>query len=161
VKQILTALFLLISQYAIAQPKSVEVRRLESYFFAGDNKELKSGVNYIVVTDRKQFEKLFSSLQRADTPDFSKELMLVMVMPSSRKESRLYFKSVSVKAGNFIEVNCTFDMNVQPLTYYTNPIAVCVIPRYPSIQKVNFYEEKHGKYNEQVKFRPLATLDVK
>lgn len=160
-KAIITVLLLLIVAKAIAQPVPIEVKRLESYFFAGDNKTLKPGVNYLVVTDRKQFEKIFSKLQRPDTPDFSKELMLVMVMPVSRKESRLYFKSISVKAGNFLEVNCMFDINIQPLTYYANPIAACIIPKFKTVQKINFYEEKHSKRSDEVKLRLLTTIEPK
>jgi hypothetical protein len=161
VKTFITVLFLLIAGNAFTQPVQVEIKRLNDYYYAGKNTELKSGVNYFVITNRKQFEKLFGNISRTDTPDFSKELMLVMLMPSSRKESKLYFKSISVKAGNFIEVNCAFDMNIQPLTYYSNPIAACTIPRNKSIQKVNFYEEKKAKYSDEIKLRPLTTLEVK
>jgi len=138
---------------ASAQPYAVKVRQLlDHHFIGGQNIALKKGINYFIITNRKQYEKFFGTTNRADTPQFAKELMLVMLMPSSKSESRLIFKNADTKAGNFVEVYCDINTNVGTATYTAYPIAACAIPKYPGMAKMNFYDQR---------MRLLASVPVK
>ncbi len=85
-------------------------------------------------------DKMFGTTTRADTPDFKREWMLIMALPESKKESKLSFDRISMKAGNFIEVYYTIKRNLYPLTYKQYPIIVAVIPKNRAIKYINFYE---------------------
>lgn len=135
-------LSLLFSATVIAQPRRVEMRKLNGYFFSGNESMLKKGVNCYVITSAKEFEKFFGK-GRADTPHFSKEWMLMLVMPATTKDIKLDFDHVSMKAGNFMEVYCDLNkLKGKHLTYEINPLAVCAIPRFESVKTVNFYERR-------------------
>lgn len=149
-KSLLVAVFALMPFILFAQPVKVPVRPMQDYHFIGDNAALKPGVNCMVITNRKQFEKTFGKTDRPDTPSFANELMLVLLMPETRRESRLYFERISMKAGEFIEVYCKFDLNIHPLTYRYYPIITCAIPRFAAIHKINFYNERHMRLLESV-----------
>jgi len=125
-----------------AQPVPVKMRPLSSYYYVEKGGEkLKNGVNYFVIDDRKSFEKMFGRMNRADTPQFSKEIILMMVMPASKKESTLKFERVSMKAGDFVEVYCSQNLNHHKVNYEMNAIAVAAIPKAPGIKKVIFYDQ--------------------
>lgn len=151
-KWMIFLMFLIVGRQAAAQPQPVEIKRMQDYYFIGNDDELKSGVNCIVLKTRKQFDRMFGTTSRPDTPRFSKELMLVLLMPAGKREAKLEFKRISMKAGGFIEVYCDIDRKVRPLTYVSNPINTCVIPKYPGITKINFYDE----YN----MRLLGAVDI-
>lgn len=145
-RHIIVLLLLVLSASALkAQPVPVKMRHLNGYYFAGRGVALKNGVNYFAVTDRKTFEKMFGALNRPDTPNFSKEMLLVMVMPESNKESTLEFERVSMKAGDFIEVYCNQDLNHHRVNYSMNAIAVAAIPKSAGISRVIFYNQKMKK----------------
>jgi hypothetical protein len=134
--------FLFFVLSAQAQPTPVKMRPLDTYFYVdkkGDR--LKNGVNYFVIDDKKSFEKVFGKGTRADTPQFSKEIVIMMVMPSSKMESTLKFERVSMKAGDFVEVYCTQKLNHHKVSYEMNAIAVAAIPRSPGLKKVIFYDQ--------------------
>jgi hypothetical protein len=131
----------LVAHTAAAQPLRPALKPMPDYYFVGE-KDLNSGVNCIVVTSRKQMEKLFGRINRPDTPDFSRELLLVMVMPATKKDPKLAYRSTFSVAGNFVEVYCDINYTRKTVTYIQNPIAVAVIPRYPNVTKVNFYDER-------------------
>lgn len=146
--KLLVAIFLLtgfVQLSVIAQPTQVPIQKQPGYFFSGNDGMLDDGVNCFVVQNLKEFEKFFGK-NRSDTPHFSKEWMLILVMPSTTKDINLDFSRVSMKAGTFIEVYCDLNqLRGKRLTYEINPLAVCTIPRYEKVQTVNFYEErKHG-----------------
>src|SRR3989442_701763 len=115
------SIFLFLSLSARAQPTEVKVKLLEGYYIIGGNM-LKPGLNCMVITERKTFNKLFGETIRPDTPDFNKEWMLVLALPAGWKENKLAFEKISVKAGNFIEVYCSVKRNEYPLTYLSYPI---------------------------------------
>ncbi len=142
-KSLLLALLCLYAGMVYGQPTPVAIKPMKDYQFAGDAGMLKSGVNCIVLSDRKQFEKIFGTTDRADTPQFAKEWMLVLLLPATKKEAKLDFRRISVKAGDFIEVYCNIETRIQPLTYSYYPISTCVIPKYPGIHKINFYHENN------------------
>lgn len=136
------ALFMLLSVTSIAQPAEVQMKKLGGYFFSGGESTLKPGVNFFVVQRKQEFEKLFGK-GRADTPNFNKEWMLVMVMPATKKDIQLEFNRISMRAGTFVEVYCDLNkLRGKLLTYEANPIAVCTIPRFETVKTVNFYEDR-------------------
>jgi hypothetical protein len=137
-KRILTFFILALPTILHAQPTPVQVKPLYNYDFIG-NTELKPGVNCFVITNRKQMEKFFGATTRPDTPNFNKEQVLVLVVPATKKDAKLSFDKVDTKAGNFMEVYYTAKLNLGKLTYTTHPVAVCAIPKYKGVQKVNFY----------------------
>ncbi|WP_276131874.1 hypothetical protein [Polluticoccus soli] len=127
---------------ASAQPKLVNVKPLYNYDFVGDASDLKPGINCFVITQRKHFDKFFGKTNRPDTPHFAKENVLVLLMPETRKDSKLSFKRVDTKAGDFIEAYCNLDLYKGTVNYKFYPMALAVIPKYPGIKKVNFYNDK-------------------
>lgn len=150
-KSILILLSVFLTAHLYAQPVPVEIKKLDNYYYIGA--PLKSGVNCMVLSDRKQFEKMFGKTSRPDTPDFSKEWMLILAMPETKHQCDLSFQRVSMKAGQFIEVYCGLDLNKFPLTYKYIPLTACVIPKYKGIHKINFYDAH--------KMRPLTSVEVK
>lgn len=125
-----------------AQPVPVKIRQLPTYYFIEKSGErLKNGVNYFVITDRKVFEKMFGKSSRADTPQFSKEMVLVMVMPASKKESTLRFERVMMQAGDFVEVYCKQDLNHHKVNYEMSATAVAALPKSVGVKKVIFYDQ--------------------
>ena len=114
---------------------------------------LKQGLNFMVITDRKEFDKTFGVTKRPDTPDFSKEWMLVMAIPPLKKETKMIFEKVSWKAGNFIEVYYSVKKNIFPVTYTVYPMAIAVIPRHKGISFVNFYEQKSMRMTEKIEIK--------
>ncbi|MBW7912493.1 MAG: hypothetical protein H3C54_02030 [Taibaiella sp.] len=141
-KLVITFCILLLSSVASAQPTEVQAKKLQGYFFSGSDAMLKDGPNCFVITKKQEFEKLFGK-GRADTPNFSKEWMLVLLMPATKKDIQLEFNRISMKAGTFVEVYCDFNkLRGKMLTYETNPIAVCTIPRFEKVKTINFYEER-------------------
>lgn len=139
---ILLVCTLLFAKDSFAQPAPVQMTKKPNYFFSGSDAMLEKGVNCFVVKSEKEFEKFFGK-NRADTPQFSKEWMLILVMPATKKDIVLEFERVSMKAGTFIEVYCDLNkLKGKDLTYEMNPLAVCTIPRFDKVETVNFYEER-------------------
>lgn len=127
---------------AFAQPQQVQMRKLQGYYYNGSDARLKDGVNCFVIADKKEYIRHFGS-GRSDMPNFEKNWLLILVMPATKKDIFLDFNSVSMKAGNFIEVYCDFNkLRGKQLTYEANPLAVCMIPAFKKIDVVNFYEER-------------------
>lgn len=122
---------------------------MKDYYFFSE-KELDKGINCLVLTNRKQMDKMFGTTTRADTPDFSRELLLVMVMPATKRQMSLEYRPRFAKAGDHVEVYCDIDLKGHKLTYEYNPIAVAIIPRYEDVRKVNFYESRRMKLLESV-----------
>lgn len=150
-----TVLLVFFSLCAFAQPTEVPMKKLSGYFFSGDESKLKDGVNYFVIDKKREFEMLFGK-GRADTPHFSKEWMLVLVMPATKKDIQLEFNRVSMRAGTFVEVYCDLNkLRGKLMTYQANPIAVCTIPKYESVKKVNFFEERRKG------LEPVASIEVR
>lgn len=149
-------LFLLVVSFynaIYAQPTPVEIRQLSNHYYIGTRQQLKDGVNCFVIDNRKDYEDFFGKTDRADTPKFSKEIMLVLLMPASKKESHMAFKKVDMKAGDFVEAYCSLDLNKGKTPYEAYPIATCAIPRYKGVKKVNFYNEKGMKTLQSVPFK--------
>ena len=103
IRIVITVLLVFCFSASFAQPTPVQMKKLQGYFFSGSESMLKNGVNCFVVQKEQDFEKLFGK-NRPDTPQFSKEWMLVLVMPATKKDIQLDFIKVSMKAGTFIEV---------------------------------------------------------
>ena len=136
-----------------AQPQAIQVRYLQDYhYYPGGGQTLKQGANCFVITNRKQMKKLFGETNKVDTPDFSKEWMLVLVMPRAKWHNKVDIKDVTMKTGKTIEVYCNVEESNRKLTYDFNPIKVCTIPIYKGITKINFYEGRH--------YRSLASVAV-
>jgi hypothetical protein len=133
-----------------AQPQPVKIKPLRDYYFIGDGMQLKPGINCFAITDRKQFDKFFGKTKRADTPSFATEIMLVMMMKESNRESKLTFDRVDMKAGNFIEVYVSSQINEGKTPYKIYPLAACAVPKYKGITKLNFYNGKSMRFIQTV-----------
>lgn len=149
-KQLLAFAFCFLHFTLSAQPQPVKIKPLRDYYFIGQGMLLKSGINCFAITDRETFDKFFGKTNRPDTPAFVSEIMLVMLMRESKQDSKLSFDRVDMKAGNFIEVYCSSNLNKGRLTYTTYPIAACTIPKYKGITKLNFYNSKNMKLVQAV-----------
>lgn len=137
-----TIMMLFLAAGTSAQPTEVQAKMLSGYYFSGNEDMLKPGPNCFVISKRQEFEKLFGT-GRSDTPHFSKEWMLVLLMPATKKDIQLEFNRISMKAGTFIEVYCDFNkLRGKMMTYEAYPIAVCTIPKFPRVKTINFYEER-------------------
>ncbi|MCD6065139.1 MAG: hypothetical protein K0R82_3050 [Flavipsychrobacter sp.] len=136
----------------LAQPSTVNVKPLLNYDFVGDGNALKSGVNCFVITDRKEFNRFFGKSNRPDTPHFAKEMVLVLLMPKTSKDSKLSFKKVDTRAGNFIEAYCDLELYKGTLSYQFFPMALALVPKYAGVRKVNFYKDN---------LRLIKSVDVK
>lgn len=150
-KQLILIMFLLLPFLIKAQPEKVPIRFLQDYYYYGTT-PLKEGVNAFIVTKRRDFEKLFGKTNRPDTPDFSKEWMVVLAMPKTKWNAKIEIDKVSTKAGSFIEVYTHIDDGRRKYSYDSYPIKVALIPKYKNIKKLNLYEGR--------KLHPLTTLDV-
>lgn len=135
-----------------AQPTPVDIRQLPNHYYIGTRQQLKDGVNCFVITDQKEYEDFFGKTDRADTPKFAKEIMLVLLMPASKKDSKMEFKKVDMKAGDFVEAYVALDLYKGKLPYEAYAIATCAIPRYKGVKKVNYYNEKGMKLLASVPF---------
>lgn len=152
---IIAVLLFVVCGGAYAQPSEVPMKKHYTYQFVGDDGVLKDGVNFFVIQKKNEFEKLFGK-GRADTPHFSKEWMLVLVMPSTKKDIQLEFNRVSMKAGTYVEVYCDLNkLRGKQMTYKAYPIAVCTIPKYEAVKTVNFFEERRKG------LEPVATIEVR
>jgi hypothetical protein len=125
-----------------AQPQLVNARTLKNIDFIGDDAILKPGINCFVITEWKEYRKFFGTPTQPDTPRFSREMMLVLLMPFTNRDAKLEFNRVDTKAGNFVEVSYRVDLNKGKLTYKFYPIAISVIPRLQGVQRVKFYDGK-------------------
>lgn len=150
-KQVIFVMFLLLPLLVSAQPQQVPVRFLHDYYYYGTT-PLNVGVNAFVATSRKDFKKLFGETNRPDTPDFSKEWMIVLVMPKTKWDAKINISNVSMKAGSFIEVYTKVFEGKHKLTYDVYPIKVALIPKYNGISVINFYDGK--------RLKPLANVVV-
>jgi hypothetical protein len=135
---------------AHAQPVPVKLRQMPNYFYIDKSITLKRGLNCIVISEKKMFERMFGKYDRPDTPNFAKEIVLVMLMPASKKESNLKFERVMMKAGDFVEVYSKVRLNHHTIPYMQNAIAVAALPRIPGVRRVMFYKDEELKLIETV-----------
>jgi len=145
--------FCLLHFTSSAQPVPIKIKPLRDYYFVGQGIQLKNGINCFAITDRETFHKFFGKTNRPDTPAFATEIMLVMLMPESKQDAELKFDKVDMKAGNFIEVYCSNKLSKGRLTYSTYPIAVCTIPRYKGVAKLNFYNAGNMRLIQRVELK--------
>ncbi len=147
------AILLLFPACVFSQPQSFEMRPLEGYYL--DAKiPLKKGLNFFVISDQKTFTKYFGNIHKADAPRFDFEHVLVMAMPDTKKQMILEIAPNAVKAGNYIEVYCSAKKkNKHTLTYFDHPIVVIAIPKYFSVNEINFYDKEELKLLESIHFR--------
>ncbi len=135
-----------------AQPVDVIVKRLTGYFLA-NRTELDNGMNFFLISKAKQFDKMFGVAKtmsnKIDYPDFKKEIVLVLALPETKKETTIEYVS-AVKAGNFIEVYYKVKRSF-PITYTIHPLALAIVPRYPGVNTIKFYEGKKLVRVEKVK----------
>ena len=107
----------------------------------------------MIVTKASQFNKLFGigkePINKANYPDFSKEIVLVVAMPETKRETKITITD-GMRAGNFAEINFR-EKKSYPLTYSTIPVSIVTIPRYKGMQEVRFYENREFKEMVKVK----------
>jgi hypothetical protein len=155
-KAILVLVFLigLLPANMLAQPTPLKLRPMTGYFL--DPKyRLDEGPNFLVISDRGKFIKLFGQISKPDTPVFDFEHVLVMALPPTKEQMRLGFEIQAFRAGPYIEVYCTYErISKHKLTYTSYPIVVAAIPRYFGVSQIRFYEtKKREKLLGVVKYR--------
>lgn len=132
---------LLSASFVQGQPQYFRIKPLEGYFL--DPKvRLKEGPNFFVIRDRRKFIKYFGLVNKPDTPNLEFNHVIVMALPPTKKQATIGFMPKAAKAGNYIEVYCVIDEDKFPLTYTAYPVVLAQIPKYFSVTKVNFYNEK-------------------
>lgn len=152
-KQFVSIILLLLVGVAVdAQPSTVKIRPLEGYFIL-DEHLLEKGINCLVISDRREFIKYFGLVNRPDTPQFTKEVMIVLALSPTKKQSKISLERATMKAGDYLEVYCGIQLNLFPLTYTAYPIVAGTVPRLPGITTINFYNQKGMKQ--------MASLPVK
>lgn len=137
-----------------AQPQPIELRILQGYY-ANEKLKLDDGVNYIVFSKERDFERYFGHIEKEDQPNFDFEYVIVMLTKPTKEQYFLSFKPAGMKAGDFIEVYCSVKYDKHELTYYDHPIAIAAIPKYFAVTKINFYndDEKKRELLKAVKVR--------
>jgi len=149
----LAACFIVSAMTAVAQPFFVELRPLEGYF-VDPKYPLKKGPNCFVITNTRQFEKMFGRIDKPDAPDFELERVVVMAYPPTVHPTSLAMHPKVAKAGNYMEiyVDASEDKkNKLPYTAY--PVVVAAVPIYFAVSKFNFYNEKTKKLIASVPVR--------
>jgi hypothetical protein len=135
-----------------AQPVDVIIKPLTGYFLA-DRTALGKGMNYFVITKENQFNKTFGMAKtmsnRIDRPDFKKGMVITLALPETKRETTIEYIS-AVKAGNFIEVYYKVKRSY-PITYTIQPLALALVPKYPGVNTIKFYEGKKLVRVEKIK----------
>ena len=152
VKPIFVFLFLLMVLKTGAQPLPLPLRHLREYYYTGGKSLLKNDVNCFVISTHKELKKILGVINRTDSPDFSKEVVLVVMMKQTSWNATVSINRC-IKAGGFIEAYCTIDEGRHTMTYKIYPIDICIIPKYPGIHRIDFYNEW--------KMKPLGSQPVK
>lgn len=151
VKRSLLALSLVLS-YCIGwtQPQTLELRTLTGYH-ANDKLKLSKGINYLVFSNEREFERYFGKSYAEDKPNFDFEHVLVMITRPTDEQYFLSFAATASKAGNYIEVYCNVRKEKHLLTYIDHPIALVAIPKYFAVTSINLYSNKKKKLLKKVK----------
>ena len=72
------------------QPTDIILKHLRGYFLT-NRTELGKGMNYVVITKEKQFDKMFgiakTMTNKIDYPDFKKEMVLMLELPETNRET--------------------------------------------------------------------------
>lgn len=148
-KFIFYILLFLVSIESDAQPLHIKLRFLEGYY-ANEKMHLKNGVNYMVISNERLFEKYFGKIDKKEKPNFDFEHVVIMMMRPTRKQYFLSFNENAIKAGNYIEIYCNVRKEKHELPYFDHPIAIAAIPKYFSVNKINFYSVEEHKLMESV-----------
>lgn len=127
-----------------AQPIYFKLRPMEGYNLDPKIK-LEKGLNFFVISDRRNFIKHFGWINKPDTPRFDYEHVLVMAMPPTNTQAFLNFEKDAAKAGNYIEVYCGVKKDKHEIPYTEYPIVVAAIPKYFHVNQVRFYENDRKK----------------
>lgn len=143
---------LLICTAAFAQPLKFTPRSMEG-FYLDERVPLKKGLNFFVITERKEFIKYFGLINKPDTPDFDYEAAIVVAMPPQDRQSFLSFTPHAFKAGNYVEIYFTAKHDKHKIPYTAHPIVVAAIPKYLSVTTVNFYEDEKKKLYKSIRIR--------
>jgi len=152
-KKILLACSLLLCCCALsAQPRQFNLRDMTG-FYLDDKIPLHKGLNFMVISDRKDFIKHFGLINKPDTPNFRFHHVIVMAVPPTREQYFLSFNNIAYKAGNYIEVYCNVKYDKHKITYLDHPTVTAIIPRYFSVRTVNFYDKESKKLLASVPIR--------
>jgi hypothetical protein len=144
-KWMIFVMFLIVGGITTAQPKTFYVKFLKDYYYypAEGQPPLKKGANCFVLTNKKDMKRMFGETNRVDTPDFSKEWMLVFVMPKAKWHNKVDIMEEARMMGTTIMVYCKMEQSNKKLTYEYNPIKVCTIPIFNHINTVVFHADEH------------------
>lgn len=147
---ILTAFFFATQLYA--QPQAIELRVLQGYH-ANNKLKLDKGVNYLIFSKQRDFERYFGKIKREDMPNFEFEHVIVMLTAPTKEQYFLSFQPKAMKAGYYIEVYCSVKYDKHELTYFDHPIAIAALPKYFAVTQINFYSDGKKKLLKSVNVR--------
>lgn len=122
-------------------------------FYLDDKIPLQKGLNFKVITNRRDFIKHFGLINKPDTPNLRFNHVIVMAMPPTKEQWFLSFEDTAVRAGNFIEVYCGIRHDKHDITYLDRPIVTAAIPRFFNVRTVNFYDRQTKKLLASVPIR--------
>lgn len=108
-------------------------------YHANEKLRLNKGVNYLVFSKEREFERYFGKSFEEDKPNFNFEHVVVMLTKPTTDQYFLSFNEEAMKAGNFIEIYCNIHIENHSLPYTDHPIAIAAIPKYFVVEKINFY----------------------
>ena len=132
------------------QPQQIKLRMLIGYH-ANEKLKLHKSVNYLVFSKEREFERYFGKSFKENKPNFDHEHVIVMLTEPTREQYFLSFAETAVKAGNFIEIYCNVNKEKHLLPYTDHPIAIAAIPKYFSVNRIDFYSNEKKKLLKRVK----------
>lgn len=127
-----------------AQPREFNLKSLTG-FYLNEKIPLEKGLNFKVISNRKEFIKHFGLINKPDTPNFSKHHVIVMALPPTKEQWFLNFETKAYRAGNYLEVYCDIKHDKHKITYIDYPIVTAAIPRFFRVNTVNFYDRESRK----------------
>ncbi|HRO41688.1 MAG TPA: hypothetical protein PL009_02570 [Flavipsychrobacter sp.] len=152
-KKVLLILSLFIGTFKLsAQPREFKLKQLTG-FYLDDKIPLEKGLNFKVITNRRDFIKHFGLINKPDTPNLRFNHVIVLALQPTKEQWFLSFEETAIRAGNYIEVYCSIKYDKHKITYLDRPIATAAIPKYFSVKTVNFYDKETKKQLASVQIR--------
>lgn len=136
--------FVLSSIQLCAQPIYVSLRPLSGYFIQ-ERFQLKDKINYMVIENDRQFNRMFGKIKKNGAPNFELERVIVIACPPTQKQVIIGLYPKVAKAGNFMEVYCTYKEKHEKLPYTAYPVVLAAVPIYFAVRQFKFYDEESRK----------------
>ncbi len=149
--RLLILIWILFPAIGFSQPQWVLIVRPLINYFMENSVHLGNGVNCFAITKQADFRKMFGVAKTMDNkivePDFDKENVIVIAEPTSNHDMVITFTD-AMRAGDFIEVYCKIEKKKYPLSYEVEHVCAGIIPKYPGVKKMRFYDERRKLLGE-------------